>query len=193
MHHEHATPDVGHAGRVAGASAFGGPSLASIVAGTQPMAPTADMAGTLASALAQLPGSGEVAGEPQGPAGEEGDRLSPFSVAPFLPLSGVGLARAASTPGSRGEEGCLRQAVAKAKFECMLHARRLACLLNLRLCVLAIFAALPGSPRLTLQRSPYDLCASLLTQAPARLLIACECSCVAARCCFCDEQFWPLV
>lgn len=109
VHHEHATPDVGHAARVAGASAFGGPSLASIVAGPQPMAPTADIAGTLASAFALLPGSGEVAGEPQGPAGEEGDRLSPFSVAPFLPLSGEALGRAASTPGPRGEEGCAKR------------------------------------------------------------------------------------
>ena len=107
LHHEHATPDVGtHAGRGPNASAFAGHSLASLVAAPQPMAPGADIAGTLASAFALLPGGGELAGELRGPAGEEGDRLSPFSAAPFLPLSSAALARAASTPGPQGGSKC---------------------------------------------------------------------------------------
>lgn len=123
LHHEHATPDVGTAaGRSAGSSSFGGRSLASLVAAPQPMAPGADIAGTLASAFALLPGGGELAGEPQGPAGDEGDRLSPFSAAPFLPLSGAALARAASTPGPQGEDGKVSRLLAGAVVACMCTA-----------------------------------------------------------------------
>ena len=98
MPHEHATPDVGTT-----AGGFGGQALARLLAASQPIAPAADVAGALASAFALLPGGSELAGEPQGPAGGEEDRLSPFSSAPFLPLSGAALARAASTPGPQGE------------------------------------------------------------------------------------------